>query len=238
MFLGAEAKEIVKQNPKSNCVSSFLESVEVAYIACATSIQQKMPLNNKLLKSLAFLDPQTMHNKHSLIHLSRLPQLVTNVLKKDELSRYDLECRSLQQASLPIFKEGDRIDVWWASLASTGKFPLLCRLSMALLTCFHGPQIERSFSVMNNIVTSKTNSLDVSTLSCLQSVRYHLKAEKKTALSYFDKKDFLHDPVSSTLVRNMKSSWKSSTSASKRARDEDVEEQPPAKKVAGRGTSQ
>lgn len=195
-------------------------------------------MDSMLLKSLAFLDPQTMHNKSSMLYLSRLPQLVTNVLSKYELSLYDIECRSLQQATLPDYKDTDRIDVLWASLSSTGKFPLLCKLAMALLTCFHGPQIERSFSIMNNIVTSKTNSLDVSTLSCLQSVRYHLKAEKKTALSYFDKQDYLHDPVCSSLVRNMRTSWKSSTSAPKRTRDEDAEDSPSAKRFAGRSTSQ
>lgn len=77
----------------------------------------------------------------------------------------------------------------------------------ALLTCFHSPKFESSFSLMNSVISSKTSKMNIPTFDAIQSVKYHL-AEKKSSVAYFAKKDFLHDQVDKKLVRNLRVSYK------------------------------
>ncbi|GBO15047.1 hypothetical protein AVEN_202206-1 [Araneus ventricosus] len=81
-------------------------------------------------------------------------------------------------------------------------------MALALLTCFYGPKVETSVSIMNNIITSGTSRLNITTLNVLQTVKYHLLAEGKSSVDYFKKSDFLLEPVDRRLVDNMRSSSK------------------------------
>ncbi|GBM95581.1 hypothetical protein AVEN_207042-1 [Araneus ventricosus] len=76
-------------------------------------------------------------------------------------------------------------------------------MALTFLTCFHGPKVETSFSIMNNIITSGTSRLNITTLNALQTVMYHLLAEEKYFVDYFYKSDFLQE------LADMKSSSKS-----------------------------
>ena len=79
----------------------------------------------------------------------------------------------------------------------------LSKMVLALLSCFHGPQIEGSFSIMGNVITTQTACMGIKTLDAIQSVKYSLKASEKTAVQYFKKNDHLHSSVDSKLVCNM-----------------------------------
>lgn len=76
----------------------------------------------------------------------------------------------------------------------------------ALVSCFHGPQVEASFGVMNDIINGKTNRMNVDTYNAIQGVKYGLKATGKSRIEYFHKEDFLHERANPSLVRNMQSS--------------------------------
>ncbi|GBM46664.1 hypothetical protein AVEN_261045-1 [Araneus ventricosus] len=82
-------------------------------------------------------------------------------------------------------------------------------MACALLTCFHGPKVESSFSIMNSVITPGSNRLNVQSLDAIQTVKYELAAEKKTAVESFLKGDFLHDPVDKNLCKNMRSACSS-----------------------------
>ncbi|GBM59207.1 hypothetical protein AVEN_198752-1, partial [Araneus ventricosus] len=47
----------------------------------------------------------------------------------------------------------ESVDLWWRDVENTSKYPLLSRMTFALLTCFHEPKVESSFSIMNNVIT-------------------------------------------------------------------------------------
>lgn len=125
-----------------------------------------------------------------------------NVLQPDEVDNFDLECRSFQTEE-HNYEKGQRLDCWWWELKKSEKFPHLCKMALAVLTSFHGPQVEGSFSSMNNTIHDKTTKMDVGTYSALQSVRFNLRAAKQSAVEYFHKSDYLHDKVDAALVRNM-----------------------------------
>ena len=50
-------------------------------------------------------------------------------------------------------------------------------MSLALLTIFHGPKVESSFSVMGDVMDKKSGRMNVSTCSAIQTVKYNLNAK-------------------------------------------------------------
>lgn len=97
------------------------------------------------------------------------------------------------------------IDEWWSSLPN--EFHLLKKMVSSLLTCFHGPRVESTFSFMNNVLDSRSSRMAVSTLSAIQTVKYALAANKKTAIEYFSRKEKLYTPINRALCRNMRTSY-------------------------------
>ena len=97
----------------------------------------------------------------------------------------------------------ERADVWWARVKDIGNYPLLSRMATAVLSCFHGPEIEKSFSMMAGMVTSQTASISIPTVDAIQTVKQGQLAAGKSAVEFFKRKDKLHDPVDAALIRNM-----------------------------------
>ena len=85
MYIGTVAENELKSYGKKDPLRlKFLEMVQSAYIKCGQTLQQKLPLTNKLLRSMAALDPCTDHSQSStLAAFEDLPELVTNVLTVD-----------------------------------------------------------------------------------------------------------------------------------------------------------
>ena len=50
-------------------------------------------------------------------------------------------------------------------------------MSSALLTIFHGPRVESSFSVMGEVMDKKSGRMNMSTYSAIQTVKYSLNAK-------------------------------------------------------------
>ena len=72
----------------------------------------------------------------------------------------------------------------------------------ALVSCFHGPAVESSFSIMKDVLNKKKTALKVGSSCAIQTVKYELMSSKKTALQYFHRADPSFTPVNSTLCRN------------------------------------
>ena len=53
----------------------------------------------------------------------------------------------------------------------------------ASLTIFHGSQVDRSFSLMKDVLDKKAGSIRTETFSSIQTVKYHLGPE--TSVKYF-----------------------------------------------------
>ena len=78
-----------------------------------------------------------------------------------------------------------RVDDWWAAIFQTNKYHALTKIVQALLSCFHGPQVESSFSMMGDIMDKESSNMNVETFSAIQMVKYNLISENKSAVDFF-----------------------------------------------------
>lgn len=189
-----------------NFISFFIFQVEDAYVACGKTLQEKLPICNVFLKAVSAIHPDSRGHSLSLGYLAKLPGLVTNVLADDEIDKYDLEVRKFQTDTIPDIEEGERIDVWWGKKEIQLKYPCLTKMVRSILSCFHGPQVESSFNIMNDVIDSKSGRINIDTYNSIQNVKYSLKSADKSAVEYFKKKDYLHEKVDASLCANLRSS--------------------------------
>jgi len=214
MFIGGRNTAIINKSQKSYVIENFLSTVYNAYTTTAEYLRLKLPLVNPLLRSISAIDPTSLGNQVSVKYLSKLPEFITNVLTNEsELDMFQLEVRKIQiDSNLPqatdASGEPTRIDKWWGAVADTNAYPALSKLVLAVLTCFHGPQVESSFNTMNDVIDERSGRTEIETYSAIQSVKYAMRAKGKTASQLFYRKNKLYDPVSKDLCNNFRSSSK------------------------------
>lgn len=108
-----------------------------AYVVCSQTLLSKMPIDNPLLQSVSAIDPGCRQHSLSLKLMKELPLFVHNVLspqkKKDA---YDLEVHKYHSDTTLNFTDGkESIVKWWIERKEI--YPLLSKMALALLTCFH-----------------------------------------------------------------------------------------------------
>ena len=79
-----------------------MDRLSKAYVNCATKLQQRMPVNNQLLKTLSDIDPSASGYSLTLRYLLNLPTLMTNVLAEDEETAYEKEVHLYNQHYLTL----------------------------------------------------------------------------------------------------------------------------------------
>ncbi|GBN01675.1 hypothetical protein AVEN_159795-1 [Araneus ventricosus] len=166
-----------------------------------------MPFTNPFLKAVSSLDPCNRKTSVALELMKELPLYASNVVQDSEKEAYDLEIHNFQNVHFSDIVE-ESVDLWWIDVENTSKYPLLSRMTFALLTCFHEPKVESSFSIMNNVIKPGSNTLNVSTFNAMQCIKYELRSQKKkkSAVCMFSKHDFLKEKVDPKLVRNVRNS--------------------------------
>ena len=97
-----------------------------------------------------------------------------------------------------------RADTWWVKLKH--KYPLMSKISLALSTIFHGPRVECSFSVMDDVMDKKSGRMNVSTYPAIHTVKYSLNAKtshafKPKSVQVFQRLDRLKSPVIVKLLK-------------------------------------
>ena len=84
-----------------------------------------------------------------------------------------------------------RLDKWWSEIFKPGKYPVLSSVIKACLSVFTGPQVESSFSMMNDIINKKSGRmLAETTYSAIIGTKYNLLASGKTSFELFHRKTF------------------------------------------------
>ena len=161
---------------------STSQSVLQAYLACANYIQKKLPLENIVLKSIAAIGPELIvaGSKSVLKYLMGLPALIS-VLSDNELESYDMEVRRIVvDSTVPSIVDSDGNDVkcldWWIQVKS--KYPTIFKMATSILSIFHGPRVESSFSVMGDVINNKSGNMNVETLDAIQTVKYSLSVNQ------------------------------------------------------------
>ena len=213
VFVGAGTDKIIsKLGQKNQAVTECMQLIMSAYSICGHYLQTKLPLNNALLKAATALDPTQRGSTLSMQRIKKLPSMVSNVLDESEVELFAAECHSFQvDATLPSDIDATsspvRVDHWWASVMASKKYPCITKLCMALLTCFHGPMVEGSFSAMGDILDAKSTRLNMETYSALQTVKYDLRAKGKSATEMYARSDIVFGPVNSMLCQDVRRSY-------------------------------
>ena len=86
-------------------------------------------------------------------------------------------------------------------------------MSLALLTIFHGLRLESSFSVMGDVMDKKSDRMNVSTYSVIQTVKYSLNGKTSHAfrpksVQVFQRSDRLKSSMMSKAVEGIRNSKK------------------------------
>ena len=104
--------------------------------------------------------------------------------------------------------EGVPVDVWWAKLIE--RYPNLSKVALAMLSIFHGPHVESSFSMMGNVLDKKSKRMNLATYLAIQTVKYSIADNKASSngcksIASFKRDDIHTSPVMPLLSNNMQS---------------------------------
>jgi len=107
--------------------------------------RKKLPLTSSLLRAITAIYPEI--RQHSVCLKRMKANLVTNVLNEGEVEQFELQVHQYQVDNrLPSTETSDdekvRIDHWWAAVDKLGKYCVIVKMIIALLSCFHGPQVS------------------------------------------------------------------------------------------------
>lgn len=140
----------------------------------------------------------------SHLFLGRLSGMLGHLLPADkdihqELVRYSVD------VSLPSFKEGESMVEWWGHVFDKpDKYPALSAMVKCCLFIFHGPRVESSFSLMNEVIDHRSGNMNIPTFNAIQTVKYTLQSREKTAVELFKRED-VNGEVDRTLCKNIRS---------------------------------
>ncbi|XP_033930621.1 uncharacterized protein [Pseudochaenichthys georgianus] len=176
-----------------------------AYITTAVCLQKKLPLASPTLTALSALDPLLRGHSQATIQLKRLSGMLRHLLPADqdiqrELVRFNVDL------TIPSFKEGESMVEWWGHVFDKpDKCPSLSAMVTCCLSIFHGPRVESSFSLMNEVIDQRSGNMNVPTFNAIQTVKYTLQSRGKTAVQLFRREDVKFGEVDRTLCKNINS---------------------------------
>lgn len=106
--------------------------------------------------------------------------------------------------TLPRYKEGDGVVEWWGHVFQLqGKYPTLSTLVRCCISIFHGPRVESSFSLMNEVLDQRSGKMNVETFNAIQTVKYVMLSRGQTAIQLFRREDAKFGEVDRTLCSNV-----------------------------------
>ncbi|KAL1482177.1 hypothetical protein MTO96_014989 [Rhipicephalus appendiculatus] len=191
--------------------------VQQFYIATAKHLLKQLPLDNKLLQHLRFLDPGlSLGMKQTVQSLKYLAACVPQIIKTEQVVMLVDEWHSLhcRRAIEGLSISGTPIDSYWAAIftSNSQKYWLLSVLVRALLSLPHGnADCERGFSGNKRIVENRA-SLAIATINGIRQVKSYMKR-------------FSSDPCSVLFTRDIMKAVKSSHNVYSRRLQRESEEQ-------------
>ena len=184
------------------------EKLKKGYVAGAKKLQEKMPVKNMVLKACAALDPQVRKTTTAERHLKTLAK-AEHLVSKEDIDDFNREVdKYCTKPSIPNsdVEKGSAVIDFWAR--NTAEFLLIAGIARKLLSVFHDPQVESSFSSMGEILDPGSSRMDISTYAAMQTVRYTLVDNGMTAVQYFKRKDPVREPVAKGLALKMQAAWR------------------------------
>lgn len=142
---------------------AFRVAVKAFYVTTTKHLLKQLPLDNKLLQHLRFLDPHPSVTIEETVHsLKYVAARVPQIVRGDQVASLIDEWYSLQ-CQPPVEDSSSKpIDMYWAGIlgcaGQTQKYPLLSVLIRALLSLPHGnADCERGFSENKRVMDNRAN---------------------------------------------------------------------------------
>ena len=130
---------------------------------------------------LSALDPTVRgHTKTHSCLLKLLPYFNFSLSSDDNQFTAEISAFQLDK-ELPIFASGCRLDSWWNNVFKSGKYPDLSKVVKAEVSICTSPQIEASFSMMNDIIDTRSSRMDIATHGAIMNVKYGLIAKSQSS---------------------------------------------------------
>ncbi|XP_060760334.1 NLR family CARD domain-containing protein 3-like isoform X6 [Neoarius graeffei] len=146
-----------------------------------------------------------LENPHCEVETLGLSGMLGHLLPADQDIQRELVQFSVD-LTIPSFKEGESIVEWWGHVFDKpDKYPSLGALVKCCLSIFHGPRVESSFSLMNDVIDQRSDNMNVETFNAIQTVKYTLMSRGKTAMQLFRREDVKFGEVDRTLCKNINS---------------------------------
>lgn len=159
---------------------AFRTGAQAFYIATAKHLIKKLPLDNKLLLHLRFLDPSSHLTMEERVQsLKYVAACVPNIAETEQVTClidewHSLHCRPVVNGAS---SHTTSVGSYWASLLATdsARYPLLSVLVRAMLPLPHGnADCERGFSENKHILDNRS-SLAITTINGIRQVKSDLK---------------------------------------------------------------
>ena len=173
---------------------------------CGEYLLKKLPLGNRTIRILSSLNPKGRGTSDVLNLNLCIPQLLPQLITDERKNQFERQTRQFHaDLSFPPYDSEVRVDVWWGCILKMPKYKLLAEAVLSLLTCFHGPSVEGSFSTLTQVVDPRRGRLTVESMDAWQTVKYTLRAAKESAPAYFHRENVQKTPVRRNLSVNMRS---------------------------------
>ncbi|XP_060784694.1 uncharacterized protein LOC132891236 [Neoarius graeffei] len=203
IYVGQDADAFRSKTLNHALLKPFMEKLKMAYTTTAAYMQAKLPLNSQTLKALSALDPLLRSHSQGPIQLKRLSGMLSHLLPPgcdvhQEILKFSVDL------ALPVYKEGDCLVEWWDHIFQKEKYQALTALVKSALSIFHGPRVESAFSLMNEVIDSKSGNMNVVTCNAIQTVKYNHLARGKSAVELFKREDVSCGEVDRVLCKNIR----------------------------------
>ena len=179
IFIGSEARKIVKNNAEDNAVKEFMGAVRKCYLECAEYIAQKLPPDNPFLRTMSCINPELVISKNKTVikNLLSLSTYISNLLDDSVLNEYDQEVKKIcidEKVPSAFDSKGYEVKClnWWIKVST--RYSTLFKILAAILSIFYGPRVEGNFSEMKDLMDWKSGRMDVATFDAIQTVKYSL----------------------------------------------------------------
>jgi len=188
--LGEEARRLLVDVSASDR-AAFFNDVKMIYHAIADNLKKHLPLKSKFLKDLHVLDPALRTEPDSVDQMIRIGRTMPKLLTDAEIDRirneYMMYAAETVDESWYIkskYQDSDgntqieyhRVDHYWNKVLSLTtnvglpKYPTLAKITKNVLIISHGnSDVERGFSINENILTENRTLLSLSSINGLRS---------------------------------------------------------------------
>ena len=104
------------------------------------------------------------------------------------------------------------LDLWWAGVFRSSKYPTLSLVVKACLSVFSGQYVEASFSQLNNIIDKISNCMVIEAYSGIMNVKYSLQMKtnsSRSTSSLYQRLDPERNSVDKNMCYNLRTSYAS-----------------------------